>query len=164
MIFVFVLVTFAILVLVAGRSIRKEPALYAILFIIGLLASVPFEYPLISWGLWTHYPEPLIFGVSWFAVLSYVPFLGLSCWLGKNLYRKTKLNQHFLFFLSGALIGFIFDITATSLGYYTYHFSFPLAIGNVPLGITVAEGLAVAFAIFIAQQLSRRIKNPKTAG
>jgi len=144
----------AVCLLVIRRELFKRPIFFAILFVIGAIGSIFFEYPLISVGLWTHLVYPQILGVSWFAALMYIPFLGISYALGKALSKMLSQNEYVMFFISGMIVGFVIDLTSVALGFYRYNFTFPFAIGGVPLGITVAEGIAVSVVILISFWLS----------
>jgi hypothetical protein len=155
--FIYLIIFFFLLLVIAGKDIARKKMFYAVLFIIGAAGSIPFEYPLISFGLWNHSIYPQILGVSWFAILMYVPFLSLSYFIGDFLARKLKYNKYIMFFVSGMAIGFVIDITSVALGFYRYNFTIPFAIGGVPLGITIAEGIAVSVAIAISDYISKMI-------
>lgn len=146
----YLLVSVAACSMLIYRDVAKKPLFFAILFFVGVVGSIPFEYPLISMGLWSHLVYPQVLGVSWFASLMYAPFLGICYIIGKSMTKRFKRNEYAMYLLCGMVVGFVIDITSVALGFYKYNFSFPIAIGGVPLGITIAEGVGVAIAILFS--------------
>jgi len=81
--------------------------------------------------------DPFAVWYGTFAVL-------LALWL--LITRQDR--KYFFYFLSGALLGFLFDTLAFNSGVYSYPGFFLLKITGLPLSMTLAEGFSVALVIW----------------
>ncbi len=59
--------------------------------------------------------------------------------------------RYVLYWVFGALFGFLFDITAVALGHYKY--LLPLQILGAPVTVTIAEGFCIAITVYIFEKL-----------
>jgi len=59
------------------------------------------------------------------------------------LWTTNRKRKYMVYFISGMLLGFYFDIVSFTNGYYTYPTIFPLTIIGLPLTMTIAEGFSV---------------------
>ncbi len=62
------------------------------------------------------------------------------------------------FMLFGSLVGFVFDITAIQLGFYSYLVTDPVIIRGVPLTVSFAEGVGMSSIIFVFEYLWKSSK------
>ena len=76
----------------------------------------------------------ILFGVAFFLIL----------WKERDL-------KYILYWVFGALFGFLFDISAVALGYYKYILLFQIL--GAPVTITIAEGFCIAITIYIFEKL-----------
>jgi len=75
---------------------------------------------------------------------------------------KNK-KKYLLFFISGAILGFYFDIVSFTNGYYSYPGFYTIKILNIPLSMTIAEGCSVAITIYLFEWLMKHLdKKPIT--
>jgi len=90
--------------------------------------------------------------LQWYAVFSAVAaaFLALLVMTGRR-------KEYLLFFVSGAALGFYFDLSSFMNGFYSYPGFYPVTIIGLPLTMTIAEGLSVAVTIRISQMLADRL-------
>jgi len=66
---------------------------------------------------------------------------------------KNK-RKYLAYFISGVIVGFMFDIISLSQKYYAYY-PYPPVILGAPLSVTIGEGCAVAITIYIITFLRR---------
>lgn len=77
---------------------------------------------------------------------------------------KTAKNRRkcWIYFISGMLLGFYFDIVSFTNGYYSYSSMFPITIFGLPLTMTIAEGFSVAITMRIFEIVKDFLKKQKT--
>jgi len=64
---------------------------------------------------------------------------------------KERDLRYPLYWVFGALFGFLFDTSAVALGYYRY--LLPFQILGSPVTIIIAEGFCIAITIYIFEKL-----------
>ena len=69
---------------------------------------------------------------------------------------KSK-KRYFLYFISGCVLGFYFDIVSFANGYYSYPDFYRLKILGLPFSMTLAEGFSVAIAIYIFEFVKKHL-------
>ncbi len=76
---------------------------------------------------------------------------------------KTAKNRrkYWIYFVSGMLLGFYFDIISFTNGYYSYSSAFPITIFGLPLTMTIAEGFSVAILMRIFEITKDFLKKQK---
>ena len=57
-------------------------------------------------------------------------------------------KRYFMYFISGAVFGFMFDAISLSQKYYVYY-PYPPVILGAPLSVTIGEGCAVAITMYL---------------
>ena len=75
------------------------------------------------------------------------------------LWTTNRKRKYLVYFISGMLLGFYFDIVSFTNGYYSYPTIFPLTIMGLPLTMTIAEGFSIAITIRgfeLAKSLSKK--------
>lgn len=68
---------------------------------------------------------------------------------------KAK-TRYFIYFISGSVLGFYFDIVSFSQGYYGYPGFYHLKFFGLPLSMTFAEGFSVVITIYVTEFLRGR--------
>ena len=86
-------------------------------------------------------------------ILWYGTFIALAIWY-LAIQLTTKDKRYFIYFLSGALLGFYFDLTFTSVN-ATYPDFYFVKIFGLPLSMTIAEGFSVAIVIHLFETAKR---------
>jgi len=67
---------------------RKDIAKYLTFGALAALLAVPFEL-LSTWiGVWVHYSQPQVLGLSVYSILLYFPFVGFTYFLAKKWHVK----------------------------------------------------------------------------
>ena len=67
---------------------------------------------------------------------------------------RTKNNPtYWIYFLSGALLGFYFDSISIANSYYNYADFYSYYLLSVPLSMTITEGLAVAIFLYFCNYI-----------
>jgi hypothetical protein len=82
----------------------------------------------------------------WLGIFIVLLVVFLLCLRATN--RKRK---YMVYFFSGALLGFYFDIVSFTKGYYSYPNIFPLTIMGLPLSMTIAEGFSIVITMRIVE-------------
>ena len=89
---------------------------------------------------------------DWYSFLVFCTFLITVI----TLYARNTRFLYFAFF--GALIGFLFDYSAVSLGFYSYNQALDSVIINkIPLTISFVEGVGMSSVIFVFEILWKKL-------
>ncbi len=81
-------------------------------------------------------------------------FLIICVFLMSLIILCTRSMRFLNFMLFGSVVGFVFDATAISLGFYNYSFAIDsVIIGGVPITVTFAEGAGMSVIIFIFESV-----------
>ena len=73
------------------------------------------------------------------------------------IYKENDKKLYLLYFLSGMVFGFYFDIVSLYMGYYSYPWFFPMYVFGIPISMTIAEGFSVVITIKIFQMLMHSV-------
>jgi hypothetical protein len=69
-------------------------------------------------------------------------------------FRVKNKKKYLLFFISGMMLGFYFDLVSFINGYYSYPGFYTIKILNIPLSMTIAEGCSVVITIYLFEFLT----------
>ena len=69
---------------------------------------------------------------------------------------KNK-KRYVVYFISGCILGFYFDIVSFVNGYYSYPDFYKFTVLGLPLSMTLAEGFSVAITIYLYDFVKKRI-------
>jgi len=129
---------------------------YLLLVLIGVIGGTIFEYPFIILGFWSHLIEPKVLGVSWYASLMYIPWITFTYITGTKLSKKFRMNEFICYFIIGTLVGLVIDVISINLGFYKHNFNSILRIFQMPIEMTVVEGLAITFLFYSVKKITSR--------
>lgn len=84
----FFLLNFLVFVLIVAQG-RKNWKDYALLGVFAMILDLIFEIIPVAAGVWSYHSKPIIFGLSLYTWLLYVPYLGF-CYFSANRVLKNE--------------------------------------------------------------------------
>jgi len=147
-----------IVLLLTYKEIKKNYLFYLLLNLSGVIAGTIFEYSFISIGLWKHNLYPQLLGISLYAAFMYIPWITLTYW-GSEKVSKYLNNRYMRYFLIGTLLGFFIEITSVNLGFYQYKLNSVFRIFNIPIEMTIIEGVAMTIFLVVSEKIISSVLN-----